>query len=150
MTKPKLALVNPGSSPDHAGRPGATRVRALDPFKFLNAPEEVARLSKEDARLLLVAFQTLASRIGVTERALLMRLSEPDPQAEPDEVLTVAEAAKLLGDRKESYVAELIRKRQIPAVNMPSTKAGKKGKYTGILKSSLLAWAKAHEDAGVK
>jgi excisionase family DNA binding protein len=79
-----------------------------------------------------------------------MRLAEPDPPAEADRVLTVAEAAAWLG-RKESYVADLVRQRRIPAVILPGARGKRnEGKYRGILLSSLKAWTKAQEDPGTK
>lgn len=125
------------------------RIKALDVYRFITAPHEVASLSRDDARLVGVAYQDLAAKIETVKAAVAMRLAEPEPDGEPDRVLTVAEVAARLG-RKTSYVGELIRKRQIPAVLLPSTKPGKEGKYSGVLESSLRAWWRDHEDRGVR
>jgi hypothetical protein len=93
------ALVPPGPE-------AVQRYQALDLNAFLGDPGRTAALTRQQARDLLVKLNHLQARFAVLEKALAVRLAEPDPAAEPDRVLTVAEAAQWLG-RKESYVAEL-------------------------------------------
>jgi excisionase family DNA binding protein len=68
---------------------------------------------------------------------------------EEDRLLTYQEAAQLMGVRA-SYVETLVRQRKIPTVALPGTdKAGqsREGRQKRIMRSSLLAFARANEQA---
>lgn len=130
-----------------ATKPGAAtveRYQRLGEIPFLANPEEIAGLSREEARGLLSMATIIRGQLDTLVAVLTARLAEPEAKEPDDELLTVEQVAALL-KRKPSYVAELIRRGRIPVVDMPSPKDGKNGKYYGLFRSSVLAWAKANE-----
>ncbi len=84
-------------------------------------------------------------------RARLMRVETSAPTArEHDEPLTVPQVAEILGASPD-YVYGLVRQGRLPTVRLPGLREGEKGrgregKLVRVLRSSLEAWLKAHEE----
>jgi excisionase family DNA binding protein len=91
------------------------------------------------------------ARAQAIAQARLLTPAHQEAVAEPERVLTYAQAAEVMGCR-ESYVETLVRQHKLPVVPLSGTDKGgqaRDGKYKRILLSSLLAHLKASEKKAV-